>query len=109
MPEEIDLNAAHSLKDELAKLKKEEWHSPINLGHGVNTGNKSAQRRFARRLKLMQIPNDLTGKKVLDIGAWDGYFSFEFERRGAKVLATDLWSEEAFANFLFAKKNWTAR
>lgn len=35
------------------------------------------------------------GKTVLDIGAWDGYFSFEAERRGAaRVLATDYfrWS-----------------
>jgi tRNA (mo5U34)-methyltransferase len=35
------------------------------------------------------------GKSVLDIGAWDGFFSFEAERLGAKrVLATDhfCWS-----------------
>lgn len=35
------------------------------------------------------------GKSVLDIGAWDGFFSFEAERYGAKrVLATDhfCWS-----------------
>lgn len=35
------------------------------------------------------------GKTVLDIGAWDGFFSFEAERRGAaRVLATDhfCWS-----------------
>lgn len=35
------------------------------------------------------------GKTVLDIGAWDGFFSYEAERRGAKrVLATDhfCWS-----------------
>jgi len=35
------------------------------------------------------------GKSVLDIGAWDGYFSFEAEKRGAsRVLATDhfCWS-----------------
>ena len=37
----------------------------------------------------------VTGKSVLDIGAWDGYFSFQAERLGAKrVLATDhfCWS-----------------
>jgi tRNA (mo5U34)-methyltransferase len=29
---------------------------------------------------------------VLDVGAWDGWFSFEAERRGAaRVLATDSW------------------
>jgi len=42
------------------------------------------------RLAEIQMPADLTGKSVLDIGAWDGFFSFEAERRGARrVLATD--------------------
>ena len=37
------------------------------------------------------MTQDLSGITVLDIGAWDGFFSFEAERRGAKrVLATDL-------------------
>ncbi|MDY7523890.1 class I SAM-dependent methyltransferase [Sphingomonas sp. 10B4] len=39
--------------------------------------------------------DDLCGKTVLDVGAWDGFFSFEAERRGAaRVLATDhfCWS-----------------
>jgi ribosomal protein L11 methylase PrmA len=32
----------------------------------------------------------VVGKSVLDIGAWDGFFSFEAEKRGAAtVLATD--------------------
>ncbi|MEZ5802599.1 MAG: DUF4214 domain-containing protein [Rhizobiaceae bacterium] len=32
----------------------------------------------------------VAGKSVLDIGAWDGFFSFEAERRGAgRVLSTD--------------------
>lgn len=36
------------------------------------------------------MPDDLTGSSVLDIGAWDGFFSFAAERRGAqRVLATD--------------------
>ena len=37
----------------------------------------------------------VAGKSVMDVGAWDGFFSFEAERRGAKtVLATDqfCWS-----------------
>lgn len=39
--------------------------------------------------------HSIEGKTVLDIGAWDGFFSFEAERRGAeRVLATDhfCWS-----------------
>jgi tRNA (mo5U34)-methyltransferase len=36
------------------------------------------------------LPASLEGRTVLDIGAWDGFFSFEAERRGAaRVLATD--------------------
>src|SRR6201986_4321238 len=41
------------------------------------------------RLELFKLPHDLRGKRVLDIGAWDGWFSFECERRGAKVTAVD--------------------
>ena len=41
----------------------------------------------------IQIPDDLTGMTVLDVGAWDGFFSFEAERRGAeRVLAVDSFS-----------------
>ena len=36
------------------------------------------------------LPDRLDGKSVLDIGAWDGFYSFEAERRGAsRVLAVD--------------------
>ena len=34
------------------------------------------RRRFARRLRLLGIPEDLTGWSVLDVGAWHGFFSF---------------------------------
>jgi tRNA (mo5U34)-methyltransferase len=35
----------------------------------------------------------LDGLTVLDVGAWDGFFSFECERRGAaRVVATDWYS-----------------
>ncbi|HEX4276755.1 MAG TPA: DUF1698 domain-containing protein, partial [Bryobacteraceae bacterium] len=41
------------------------------------------------RLGLFGLPDDLRGKRVLDVGAWDGWFSFECERRGAEVVAVD--------------------
>lgn len=40
------------------------------------------------------LPDDLTGKRVLDVGTWDGFWAFEFERRGAEVIALDLDDEE---------------
>jgi SAM-dependent methyltransferase len=33
---------------------------------------------------------------VLDIGCWDGWFSFEMERRGAEVVAADIVERETF-------------
>ena len=41
------------------------------------------------------IPDDLTGKRVLDIGAWDGYWTFEALKRGAsEVVAIDDFSDD---------------
>ncbi|MGH9129979.1 MAG: class I SAM-dependent methyltransferase [Acidimicrobiales bacterium] len=72
--------------DDPAALK---WFHSIDLGDGVVTaGNKSVQ-VLAREVEALNLP-DLAGKSVLDIGAWDGYFSFEAERRGAaRVVALD--------------------
>tara|TARA_R110000824_G_scaffold300225_1_gene488258 strand:- start:10506 stop:11108 length:603 start_codon:yes stop_codon:yes gene_type:complete len=44
---------------------------------------------IARKLDYINLPEDLTGKTVLDIGAWDGYYSFECEKRGATVTALE--------------------
>jgi len=41
--------------------------------------------RYAR----YPIPDNLSGKRLLDIGAWDGWFSFEAERHGAQTMAID--------------------
>ncbi|RVT90776.1 class I SAM-dependent methyltransferase [Sphingomonas crocodyli] len=44
---------------------------------------------------------DMSGRSLLDIGAWDGYFSYAAERRGAaEVLATDhfCWSGPGWGN-----------
>jgi tRNA (mo5U34)-methyltransferase len=44
---------------------------------------------------------DIQGKTVIDIGAWDGYYSFKMEQMGAsRVLATDhfCWSGAGWGN-----------
>ncbi len=72
------------------------WHS-IDLGHGVVTpGHKSTETLRGEFLAL-SLP-DLSGKSVLDIGGWDGFFAFEAERRGASrvgVLDHYMWSMDA--------------
>jgi tRNA (mo5U34)-methyltransferase len=48
------------------------------------------------RLDHFGLPADLHGKRVLDVGAWDGWFSFECERRGADVVAVDCVALDTF-------------
>ena len=55
------------------------WYHTIDLGHGVVTKGQSV---MAEMLTDVQLP-DFRGRSVLDIGAWDGYYSFLAERRGA--------------------------
>ena len=75
------------------------WHS-IDLGHGVVTkGFKKTPETLQSELESLRLP-DLRDKTVLDIGAWDGFFSFEAEKRGAKrVVAFDhhIWSVDLAA------------
>jgi SAM-dependent methyltransferase len=48
------------------------------------------------RLASYPLPDDLRGKRVLDIGAASGWNSFECERRGAEVVAFDYVEYEEF-------------
>jgi len=72
--------------DELrARAAEIPWYHSIDLGDGVVTQGVSQ----ATPLSEQQLP-DFAGRTVLDIGAWDGYYSFLAERNGAKrVVALD--------------------
>lgn len=70
------------------------WFHSIDLGSGVITPGETPPEAHARMLDVMHWP-DLRGKSVLDIGAYDGFYAFEAERRGAaRVVALDhyMWS-----------------
>jgi tRNA (mo5U34)-methyltransferase len=74
---------------QVERLSKLGWYHSIELPDGsVIPGHQSIE-QLRTRVRQFHIPEDLTGKRVLDIGAWDGWFSFEMERRGASVLAVD--------------------
>lgn len=74
---------------QVERLSKLGWYHSIELPDGtVIPGHQSVEQQ-RKRLRQFHIPEDLTGKRVLDIGAWDGWFSFEMERRGASVMALD--------------------
>ena len=73
--------------DELrARADSFAWFHSIDLGRGVTTKGLSDP---DATVTLDQLP-DFAGKSVLDIGAWDGYYSFLAERSGAaRVVALD--------------------
>lgn len=75
------------------------WAHRIDLGGGLVTPGPWNTPEILERLRL---PESLTGQTVLDVGCWDGFYSFEAERRGAKrVLATD--------SFTWQRKSWGSK
>jgi tRNA (mo5U34)-methyltransferase len=78
-------------RDELQqRVNALRWYHTIDLGQGLVTrGIDNTPERLAR----VRLPESLSGRSVLDIGAWDGFFSFEAERRrAARVVATDYYA-----------------
>ena len=66
------------------------WFHSIDLGAGVVTKGVVKSVDTIRREAEVAFRYGVHGKSVLDLGAWDGAFSFEAERRGAaRVVACD--------------------
>lgn len=63
------------------------WYHTIDLPHGVTTSGAYDHRSLVSQYGL---PDDLQGETVLDVATFDGFWAFEFERRGASVIATDI-------------------
>ncbi len=65
-----------------------DWYHTIDLGHGVATPGAFDHRPH---LDHYQLPARFDGERVLDAGTFDGFWAFEFERRGAReVLGIDV-------------------
>jgi tRNA (mo5U34)-methyltransferase len=78
------------------------WFHSIELEPGAHTISKAKTDELRAREDSYFKLVDFKGKSVLDIGAWDGYFSFAAKRRGAsRVLATD--------HFCWSGKGWGSK
>jgi tRNA (mo5U34)-methyltransferase len=110
----VATKSANNNKEEILQaIAGINWFHQIDLGHGVVTKGTDVT---ARKIEMMHFPDSFAGKSFIDIGAWDGAFSFEAERRGAKrVLATDsfVWDGnvpgKSNAGFLAARKILNSR
>ncbi|MBI5653706.1 MAG: methyltransferase domain-containing protein [Chloroflexi bacterium] len=90
--------------DKLRLIQTRPWFHSIDLGDGVVTPGRLALPHLNQMLQYLNFPKSFEGLTVLDIGAWDGFFSFEAERRGAKrVVAFDV-NPPDYYGFALAKE-----
>jgi tRNA (mo5U34)-methyltransferase len=89
-------SAADPNRRKLEELARLGWYHSIELPDGQVIPGFQTIDDSRRRIGQFPVPSDLRGKRALDIGAWDGWFTFELERRGARVLAVDSTSVERF-------------
>jgi tRNA (mo5U34)-methyltransferase len=71
------------------ELYRKGWYHSFLLPDGTHLEGIIPLDALQWRWSRYPIPAVLKGKRVLDTGAWDGWFSFEAERRGAEVIAID--------------------
>jgi tRNA (mo5U34)-methyltransferase len=83
------IREARKRQDRSKELAEKGWYHSFELPDGTLIDGVNPLPRLRERFARFPIPGDLRGKRVLDIGAWDGWFSFEAERRGAEVTAID--------------------
>ena len=66
------------------------WFHSMELRPGVVTKGAKSRELLASEADAVLGPLDLAGRSLLDIGAWNGFWSFEAKRRGAgRVVALD--------------------
>ncbi len=77
--------AATSLADRVNSIA---WYHTIELPGGIVTPGAYDHRELVPHYGL---PDSLAGMRVLDANTFDGFWAFEFERRGAdEVIAADI-------------------
>lgn len=90
-----------------ASLDNSTWFHSFNFSNGCKSAGRDPSHH---KLKSLGLPN-LAGKSVLDIGAYDGYFSYQAERLGAaRVIACDdyVWThntDKSRSNFEFLRES----
>jgi len=75
------------------KVDEISWWLTMRFSNGVIAKGQTSANEI---LPYLGIPENLEGKRVLDIGCSDGYFSFLAEQRGAEVTAIDAFPTQGF-------------
>jgi len=91
---------------DIVEMNAIRWWHRIPIGDVTTPGHNEESQSTLDAMNL----GDLTGKTVLDIGCWDGFYSFACEKKNAeRVVASDrfVWDMSEFtdAGFNFAHKH----
>jgi tRNA (mo5U34)-methyltransferase len=85
-----------SVSDWQREIDKIEWYHDFDFGYGLRAYSRIESRHVDGARKIWRFIEqqlnhvDFHDKSVLDVGAWDGFWSFFAEGRGARsVMATD--------------------
>ena len=75
------------MQELLDRAKQLKWYHSLELAPGHVTDGMFDLRPYVDQYRL---PKRMDGMRVLDVGTWDGFWAFEFERRGATVFGLDI-------------------
>ena len=95
----------------LCQLGADGWFHSFELSDGTLVRGAKTLGVLKAEFDAVFAPLELDGQSVLDVGAWNGAFSFEAKRLGAaRVLATDMYSWahpglNGFEKFLYVRKD----
>lgn len=96
-----------SFETALAYSQVNWWYHAYDVLPGLHTPGICPYKQ-----SLLDFPcvSDLTGKRVLDIGAWDGPYTLVMAKRGAQVTALDIQRPDRTGfNFMCAANNIDAK
>ena len=86
-------NSSLNLGEIQAEIEATPWYHEFDFPHGLKTpvpDKAEVHRDFWNFIRKELDALDFHDKSVLDLGCWDGYWSFYSEKRGASsVLASD--------------------
>ena len=80
-------DGVETLRARIARHPK--WYHRIELSPGLVTPGAQDSQRALSTLDRLGLPRVCTGLRALDVGCRDGFFAFELERRGARVVGLD--------------------
>jgi len=78
-------------ESQLKPYLNDDWYDTFKFDNGVYVQGRSPSEL---KLHALSLPLKLNGYTILDVGAYEGFYSFHMEQRGANVTSQDnfIWN-----------------